>query len=85
MVIINTRLVLLLLPHLVCVTRTMTFKAKHSLGSSAAHPEQTGEPAVLRRIKQVQVVVEVALQRLLLFLVANASKQNRPARRTHRH
>lgn len=43
------------------------------------HPEQTREPAVLHRVKQVQVVVEVALQRLLLLLVADAAKQNCPA------
>lgn len=61
-----------------------TLRTKKLTSFFTAYPEQTGEPAVLDRIKQVQVVVEVTLQRLLLFLVTNAAKQNRPARWTHR-
>lgn len=62
----------------------MTLKMKERSVVSASYPEQAGEPAVLQRVKQVQVVVEVTLQRLFLFFVTNAAKQNRPARWTHR-
>lgn len=53
--------------------------------SFTGYPEQAGEPAVLRRIVQMEVVVEVALQRLLFFLVANTTEQHGPACRAHRH
>lgn len=52
--------------------------------SFEGYPEQAGEPAVLHCIVQMEVVVEVALQRLLFFLVANTTEQHRPACWAHR-
>lgn len=60
---------------------TNTHSCIHGL---VAYPEQAGEPAVLHCIIQIEVVVEVALQWLLLFLITNPTKQHRSACWAHR-
>lgn len=47
------------------------------------YPENAGKPAVLHCVIQVEVIKEVSLQHLLLFLITNPTEQHRPPCWTH--